>query len=61
MPAERGLKTDRYKLLHELTPSQTKALEALDAGSTHSEAAAVAGVDRTTVSPMGNKTSCLHR
>lgn len=42
--------TGRDRLLHELTPSQTLALEALDAGSTHAEAAAAAGVDRTTVS-----------
>jgi hypothetical protein len=42
--------TDRYKSLHELTPSQTLALDVLDRGGTHAEAADVAGVDRTTVS-----------
>jgi hypothetical protein len=46
----RASATNRYKSLHALSPSQSLALDALDAGRTHGEAAEVAGVDRTTVS-----------
>lgn len=41
--------TDRYKVLHELTPSQAKAVDALAGGSTHEVAARAAGVHRVTV------------
>jgi len=47
--------TNRYKSLHVLTPSQTLALDALDRGETHVEAADAAGVDRTTVSRWATK------
>ncbi len=47
--------TDRYRLLHELTPGQALALEALDGAATHVEAAEIAGVDRTTVSRWASK------
>jgi hypothetical protein len=40
---------DRYKLLLRLNPSQALAVEVLDRGGTHAEAAEAAGVDRTTV------------
>ncbi len=45
-----GDASDRDQLLHELTPQQSKALEALDSGATHTDTAALVGVDRTTVS-----------
>jgi hypothetical protein len=38
-----------------LSPSQSLALEILDAGGTHQEAAKAAGVDRTTVSRWATK------
>lgn len=41
--------TDRYKLLLKLNPSQALAVEVLDRGGTHAEAAEAAAVDRTTV------------
>ena len=47
--------TDRYRLLHELNPSQARALDALDGGSTHGQAAEAAGVDRTTVSRWASR------
>ena len=40
---------DRYRLLLKLTPSQALAVEVIDRGGSHSEAAEAAGVDRTTV------------
>jgi hypothetical protein len=40
---------DCYELLLQLSPSQSLAVEVLDRGGTHSEAAEAAGVDRTTV------------
>jgi|GEM_PF-1804567 len=42
--------TDRYRLLLELNPSQALAVEVIDRGGSHAEAAEAAGVDRTTVS-----------
>ncbi|MCP4308602.1 MAG: hypothetical protein GY788_27755 [bacterium] len=47
--------TDRHRLLHELTPSQSLALDALDSGCTHAQAAEAASVDRTTVSRWTSK------
>ena len=47
--------TDRYQLLHELSPAQCIAMAALDEGATHQEAAEAAGVDRTTVSRWCSK------
>jgi hypothetical protein len=47
--------TDRYKSLHELSPAQTIALDVLDAGGSHTEAAGSSGVDRTTVSRWATK------
>ncbi len=47
--------SDRYKLLLELSPGQGLALEVIDRGGTHAEAAEVAGVDRTTVSRWMSK------
>jgi hypothetical protein len=41
--------TDRYQSLLRLTASQVSAVEALDAGSTHADAAQTAGVNRVTV------------
>ena len=41
--------TDRYRLLHELTPSQAIAVDALAGGATHDMAAKAAGVHRVTV------------
>ena len=41
--------TDRYRLLHELTPSQAIAVDALAGGATHEMAAKSAGVHRVTV------------
>ena len=40
--------TDRYKSLHELSPSQAIAVDVLDSGGTHAEAATAAEVNRTT-------------
>lgn len=42
--------TDRYSSLRELSPAQARALDVLDAGGTHSEAAEAASVHRVTVS-----------
>lgn len=44
------MSTDRYKSLQELNAAQVTALNVLDAGGTHSEAAQAAGVHRVTVS-----------
>lgn len=41
--------TDRYQSLRELSPAQALAVDALDAGRTHQEAAEAAGVNRVTV------------
>ena len=41
--------TDRYQSLLRLTESQVRAVDTLDAGSTHAEAAQAAGVNRVTV------------
>jgi hypothetical protein len=41
---------DRYRLLHQLSAAQAIAVETIDAGGTHADAASAAGVDRTTVS-----------
>jgi hypothetical protein len=45
-----GNRTNRNKLLHELSPRQIIALNVLDNSGTHLEAANAAGVNRTTVS-----------
>ena len=42
--------TGRYKLLHQLSPAQSIAIESLDTGASHCEAAEAASVSRTTVS-----------
>ena len=47
---ESGMDTDRYESLLQLSSSQVLAVEALDAGSTHHDAALAAGVNRVTVS-----------
>ena len=44
------MSTDRYKSLLTLNAKQLEALEVLDRGGTHVEAAEAAQVDRTTVS-----------
>ncbi len=46
---------ERYKLLLELSPSQALAIEVIDRGGSHAEAAQAAGVDRTTVSRWATK------
>jgi len=46
---------ERDRSLHRLSASQALAVDALDGGMTHGEAAAVAGVDRTTVSRWATK------
>lgn len=53
MNAESDL-TNRYESLLTLTSAQFVALEAIDRGSTHAEAARLADVDRTTVSRWAN-------
>ncbi len=45
----RAKATDGYQALHELTPSQAKAVDTLAMGKTHEEAASAAGVHRVTV------------
>ena len=46
--------TDNYSALLKLTAPQAVALDALDAGATHSEAADAAGVHRVTVTRWAN-------
>ncbi len=46
--------TDCHDSLLTLTSAQSQALEAIDGGASHAEAARLAGVDRTTVSRWAN-------
>ena len=46
--------TNRYKSLHQLNPSQSRALDLLDQGSTHAEVADAVTVDRTTITRWAN-------
>ena len=48
------MSTDRYESLHKLTAAQLSALDVLDGGGTHTEAAEVAGVHRVTVTRWVN-------
>lgn len=50
----RSIDTKRYKFLLELTESQTVALEALENGASHLDAAKAAGVHRITVTRWCN-------